>query len=125
VSPAGFQKGAVQVAKAERIALLVAGDEIEFKPREVRTVLGFLRAIPRTPWFSRLVLTASAGDRDDIVATGRAFIPETGSHAIVPLGSAEEHLRHPPLRHMLAEADAYLCPCFLLVYEEDDLDGVT
>lgn len=124
VSPGGFQKGAVQVAKAERIALLVARDEIEFKPKQLRTIIGLVRPVPYTAWFSRLALATGGEDHTDVIPAGRAFIPRTGDHEIVALGAGQEALNHPRLQHKLTDANAYLCPCFLLVENEADLNGI-
>ena len=122
VSPHGFQRGALQVAKAEKIALLVVSDEIEFKPQEIEVILRLTQFMePRecTAWFSGLRVSAPSQD-GEVALQQRWFIPRDSEHHIVDFGESDIALRQTKLRGLLREHNAYLRPCFRLCEEEDE-----
>jgi Restriction endonuclease len=120
VSPNGFQRGALKVAKAEKIALLIVRDEIELKPREIQTVIGLMRMIKEEylPWFSGLRLKGAPDGVGDVTLEARWSIPKNINHHVVGFGATDNALREPEIRRRLQDYDAYFSPCFLLIEEE-------
>jgi hypothetical protein len=121
VSPNGFQRGAIKVAKAEGIALLIVRDRIELRQREIKTVLNLTLLVREEylSWFSVLRLRALPNENAGIAFEGCRNIPKNIDHHVVYFGETDRALHQAHLRTRLQDHDAYSSPCFQLVAEED------
>lgn len=118
VSTKGFQRGAIQVAKAEKIALLIVRDAIAPKRTGIKTVLSLSRH-DNLPWFRGLILQLSS-DGEDILIVKRWNIPQNANHHIVEFGSARATLQESQIGDTAQGCDVR--PCFRLINAEPAIE---